>query len=270
MSVVRATALDQTKRYTSAPHEAPLAHPRGKRNFALLYVAGLLVVLGLAALIGVVIFTQTRSVAAPQSPYPSVIFAEATNLLSADNLASSDLKRSLGQARVTGGTLGSIVRIIPTATTAAPDGTSQPGPMSLKDFLTAIGAQESGELIQALDSSFFLGIHIADKNAPVMIIPVTSYEHAFSGMLAWEATMNDDLQPLFSAVPDQIVGSDGLPQKRAFTDTVMQNYDVRALKDDGGTIEMYYSFPTRNILIIAENPNSFNEVLLRLRAERKL
>ena len=50
----------------------------------------------------------------------------------------------------------------------------------------------------------------------------------------------------------------------------MRNYDVRALKDDDGTIQLYYSFPTRNVLIIAESPFSFTEILSRLRADRRL
>ncbi len=50
----------------------------------------------------------------------------------------------------------------------------------------------------------------------------------------------------------------------------MRNYDVRALKDDAGQIQLYYSFPTRDILIIAESPYSFGEILSRLRADRRL
>ena len=50
----------------------------------------------------------------------------------------------------------------------------------------------------------------------------------------------------------------------------MRNYDVRVLKNDAGGIELYYSFPTQNILIIGESPYSFTEILSRLRAERKL
>ena len=89
-------------------------------------------------------------------------------------------------------------------------------------------------------------------------------------MLEWEDMINADLIPAFTSVPDTEAGADGLIKKRQFEDVVMRNYDVRALKDDAGTIQLYYSFPTRNILIIAESPYSFAEVLSRLRAERKL
>ena len=58
--------------------------------------------------------------------------------------------------------------------------------------------------------------------------------------------------------------------KGRYEDLVMRNYDVRALKDDAGEIQLYYSFPTQNILIIAESPYSFPEILSRLQASRQL
>ena len=143
-------------------------------------------------------------------------------------------------------------------------------PATLQEFLAALGTRASPDLVRALGSDFFFGIHTVDKNAPVLVIPVVSYEHAFAGMLAWERTMNADLAPVFTAVPDQVAGPGGLPQKRQFNDLVMRNYDVRALKDDAGVIELYYSFPTKELLIIAESPYSFAEVLSRLRAGGKL
>ena len=89
-------------------------------------------------------------------------------------------------------------------------------------------------------------------------------------MLEWEDVMSSDLTPIFTPVPGTRLGGGGLIEKRQFEDLVMRNYDVRALTDDAGTIQLYYSFPTRNILIIAESPYSFAEILSRLRAERKL
>jgi len=111
---------------------------------------------------------------------------------------------------------------------------------------------------------------VVDKNAPILIIPVTSHDHAFAAMLEWEKNLNADLSPLFTAVPTLKQDQNGLPVERTYEDLVMRNYDVRALKDDAGTIELYYSFPTQNILVIAESPYSFAEILSRLQAGRQL
>jgi len=99
---------------------------------------------------------------------------------------------------------------------------------------------------------------------------VTNYDRAFAGMLAWEATMNSDLSPAFTPVPSTILDVNGIPSARVFMDDVMRNYDVRELKDDSGTVQLYYSFPSKNLLIIAESPYSFPELLSRLQSVRRL
>ena len=89
-------------------------------------------------------------------------------------------------------------------------------------------------------------------------------------MLAWEKTMNADLSPVFTQVPMLKTDSNGLPVSRTFEDVVMNNYDVRALKDDSGAVQLYYSFPRPNILVIGESTYTFGEVLSRLQSARKL
>jgi hypothetical protein len=143
-------------------------------------------------------------------------------------------------------------------------------PVPFGQFLTALGTRAPIELAGALGDDFFFGIHTVDENAPIIIVPVTSYERAFAAMLEWEPYMNLDLEPLFTLMPQQTKDAQGAIVERKFEDTVMRNYDVRALKDDQGQIQLYYSFPTRNVLIIAESPYSFTEILSRLRADRRL
>ena len=110
----------------------------------------------------------------------------------------------------------------------------------------------------------------SDQVPVLFVIPVTSYDHAFAGMLAWEPTMDSDLSPIFASVPMTTTDSNGLPVQRTFQDSVMRNYDVRELTDDSGNVVLYYSFPTPNILVIAESTYSFTEILSRLQAEREL
>jgi hypothetical protein len=140
----------------------------------------------------------------------------------------------------------------------------------VQQFFTALGLNPPAQLMQGLGTTFFFGIHAVSGNVPVLVIPVTSYDLAFSGMLAWEPTMNQDLSPAFDAVPALVTDANGLPIARSFTDAVLLNYDVRELKDDSGSVILYYSFPTPNILVIAENPSTFAEVLSRLQAQREL
>ncbi len=270
MSLVRAVALEQDKK-RDGPHltaaEMAAHRQRSRRVFAVIFASAILFFLGVAALVGVYTIQNTRTSAVDIGPDNSILFAEQTVAFPIDEQSSSDIKRTLAQAR--GGsnaTLGSITRIVPTIN----NGGIGPRPVTTREFFQALDVHAPDELIRALSDSFFMGIHTVDKNAPVLVFGVQSYDHAFAGMLAWEGTINADLGPFFTPVPPLAPDADGLPTTRPFRDIVMRNYDVRALRDDGNVIQLYYSFPTPNLLIIAESPYSFTEVLSRLQAERRL
>ena len=165
-----------------------------------------------------------------------------------------------------GGSVGAIIAIEPVVTEVAGTRNAQIG-----EFFAALGARPPEELVRALSGEFFFGIHIADMPSALFIIPVSSYEHAFAGMLAWEKTINSDLSLLYKRAPQYVPAQEGqLPTERTFKDLVMRNYDVRALRDDAGATVMYYSFPTPALLVIAASPYTFPEVLSRLQAQRRL
>jgi hypothetical protein len=172
--------------------------------------------------------------------------------------------------RTSSGTLGSLLHIVPVVPAVDQNGRQSERAATLSEFFAAIGVEPPENLMRALGDDFFLGIHTVDKNAPIFVIKVNSYDRAFDGMLTWERTLNGDLSPLFTPVPRLLMGADGIQVERPYTDLVMRNYDVRALKDDEGVIQLYYSFPTRDLLVIAESPYTFTEILSRLQAGRRL
>jgi hypothetical protein len=261
LSVVRAAALEQDKRRGVERLEI---EARPSRLRGILMTSVTLLILGLLALFGVYYYVahSAAPIQVPQSN--SLVFAESSVSLPLDNTTPATLKQQLAQARQIAGNLGSITRLIPTISAG---GIARPATFS--EFMQALGAHPPDDLVRALGDDFFLGLHIVDKNAPVVIVQVTSYDRAFAGMLSWEATMNADLAPLFTAVP-QFVLENGIPTQRTFTDSVFRNYDVRTLSDDAGQIELYYSFPSRGVLIIAESTYTFTEILTRLQARSAL
>lgn len=271
ISLVRAVALEQEKRRDTAGREFEHMQASPRRHTGVLFSAVLLLVLGGAALGGVYFIMSERSEAPTSTADSSILFVESTVSLPLESESPLELKRLLAQARgSSNATLGSITRIVPTERITTEEGGEIVQETSIAYFWGRMGAQPPEDLLRALSSEFFFGIHTVDENAPIFVIPVLSYERAFAGMLAWEQGMNADLSPVFTTVPPQIIGPSGLPEKRGFEDVIMRNYDVRALKDDAGDIQLFYSFPTRSILVIGESPYSFTEVLSRLRAERKL
>ncbi|PIR84195.1 hypothetical protein COU18_00370 [Candidatus Kaiserbacteria bacterium CG10_big_fil_rev_8_21_14_0_10_51_14] len=272
VSVVRAVSLEENRRARATKEsEAPVTQRRSKHTFTIIFTVVLLSLVGAGALFSVYTITSERAGTPPPQIDTSILFAEQSVLLPLSNYSPGDLKRALADARASSaGTLGSITRILPVVTITSPDSATQEAPASFSEFMRAIGAHPPDELLRALGNDFFFGIHTVDENAPLIIVPVTSYDHAFAGLLAWEDALSADLAPAFTAVPNLITDPNGIPSKRVYQDLVMRNYDVRALKDDSGEIQLYYSFPSQRMLVIAESPYSFTEILSRLQASQKL
>jgi hypothetical protein len=267
ISLVRAVALEEEKRHHGTENAALLtdaAHKEHRTRFTL-FLGGTFLLLGGLAIASVMYVMRDSSTGSTPLVSNAILFAEQTVPFPIESLAPADVRREIARARGGGLTLGAILQIVPVVETE-----TGYAPTTFSAFLTTIGARAPEGLAAALESEFFFGIHTVDENAPLLVVPVKSYERAFAAMLEWEETMNQDLSPMFTAVSPQTIGTNGLPIERKFEDTVMRNYDVRVLKDDAGTIQLYYSFPTRNILIIAESQYSFTEILSRLRADRQL
>jgi hypothetical protein len=211
---------------------------------------------------------QTPTPAVSQS---SILFSEQTVSFPLDGQTAQSLKDALAQASQRQlGQLGSITRVVPTIQATSTSGQIGPTPATISQFFSALGIQAPQQLMSAIGPDFFFGFHVVDTNAPLFVIPVTSYDHAFAGMLAWEPAMDSDLAPVFTAVSATKLDPNGVPEARTFEDDILRNYDVRELKDDSGNVILYYSFPTPSILVIAQSPYSFTEILSRLQAQREL
>lgn len=267
ISLVRAVALEEEKKYrpSISPEEELSARPKPSR--APIVLTLILFLFGAGVLGATYYILQDRAIEAEEPLQSEILFAERTIPLDVGLLAPADIRREIAGARGAGGLpLGAIMQILPAR--QGPDGSGVP--LTFGEFMRAIDAHPPEELVRALGTVFFFGIHTVDENAPAFVVPVLSYERAFAGMLAWERTMNSDLAPMFTAVPTQTVGPDGVLVERKFGDDIIQNFDVRVLRDESGVVQLYYSFPTRNLLIIAESQYSFTELLSRLRADRRL
>ncbi len=275
LSLVQAAALEQEKRAHAGHEEVPeyvtAARRQHARSIAITVTA--LLFLGSLASGAVFLLVQNNSSVAPSTfLVEGLLFSEQTVPLVLHQHGPAELKRLLADVRTSPSlTLGAITRIAPLMEELDQEtGETRQREATLREFMKAIDSHMPDELLRALDNEFFIGFHTVDENAPIIIVPVLSYERAFAGMLAWEQTMNGDLAPVFTPLPPLVRQSDGLVVERPFKDAVMRNYDARTLTDDMNAVQLYYSFPTRDILIIAESPYSFTEILSRLRADRRL
>lgn len=110
-----------------------------------------------------------------------------------------------------------------------------------KEFFNILGLSAPHSLIGTLDETFMLGGITTTKHEPYLIIRSYNFETLFSGLLAWEDSMQSDFTPLF-----------GIPgiENSIFRDAVSNNKSTRILYDGGGNEVLLYSFINRNTVVI--------------------
>jgi len=272
MSIVHAVALEEEKRRGQQKSGMGVRKENPQHTAGIILGILVLTLLVAGSVYSVYTFKQKTAPASGALQDTPLFFADKIIPFPLGASSGTDLKRTLAQGlNVPKSSLGAIIRIMPVMVAANTNGAQGQRIATIEEFLKALAAQTPPDLIRAFQSNFLLGIHTyTSKNTAVLVIPLSSYERAFAGMLAWEAGVNEDLSPLFTPVPPLTVDATGLLVNRKFEDGVAENYNVRVLKDDSGEVKMMYSFPTRNILVIVESPEAFTEVLGRLRAARQI
>ena len=270
MSLIHAATLETERKKKSADAGGAAAATKTKRRvrlFRLFLAMSIFLALGGAALFTVFIVQTERTTTTPTNFGTALIFAEQTlGFPLSPTLSPREVRQQLASSRSQGNlTLGAVLRIVPTVLSEAGE-----RPATAIEFMKAIASEVPDELVRGLANDFFFGVHTVDENVPFIILPISSYENAFAAMLSWEPLINEGLFPLFPRVHYERIDEQGSPTLVRFEDMIIKNYDVRALRDAEGEIRMLYSFPSHNILIIAESPHSFIEALARLRAERQL
>ncbi len=97
-----------------------------------------------------------------------------------------------------------------------------------------------------------------------MVMKVTSFEVGFSGLLASEATLISDFEPLFGA---PVTGTFDLSARTVgnivepyFVDSSVKNHDVRILRDELQKERLVYGFINRDTIVIAPDSATFEAV----------
>lgn len=165
--------------------------------------------------------------------------------------------------------LGSMIELVPTARVRdSATGESVPQRVSAKDLARALGIQAPTLFVETLGPLYMAGIHVGDENIPYLVFSTTSYDYAFSGMLAWERTLEDDLAPFMSpnATYTAPAGTQG---GNVFVDTIVRNHDIRVLRDDSGVIRLLYGIIDRKTIIITTRVETFLAIAERLQVEKQ-
>ena len=242
----------------------------GPNTATLLTIVGaLLVVLSLGAAGYVAYLRSAPAQPAQQTLATPFITVDGTNAvtLSTNEVARADTIRSLTATKTSLKIPLSLVAQL-TPVVAGTSTVSQP--MGVQAFLQILAPHMPPALSRSFDAPFLFGVHgYAGGNEPFLILETHAYEQTYSGMLAWEPFMRDDLLPLFAYTPSPRPATDTAATstlaivQSGFTDAIIQNHDARAIENAAGDPQLLWTFIDKNTLVITTNQYTLGEVISR-------
>ncbi len=173
----------------------------------------------------------------------------------------SDLSRMLRRSQAT---LGSITQILPEWSVWSDEtGNKITFTIDQAQLVKVLGLSLPDAFIRNLGEpdKYMLGMHMADRNTPFLLLTTRSYEYAFAGMLDWEKRAEYELSPFFN-----LGGSSS--GKRVFEDLVVKNIDARAIRDEDRNLKLLYSFLDQNTILITNNIHTLIEVAERYKVRK--
>lgn len=240
-----------------------------KRSFAPLLAGAAMLIIGVGAIAGAYLFTRSGSIAPAVASVPSLIpFDESVEVKG----SGQDLMQAVSDVAQGGSVSGNVVVTYVTLATTTGSGIPQPG----GELIQRMDLHAPSILLRNIDELSTVGVvRAGSESRPFMILKVNSYERTFAGMLAWEPAMASDLAPFYpayaSAPADTSASTTAsstpqiqTPAPTTFTDAVVDNYDVRILRDSAGRSLMLYGYRGKDMLIIVRDEAAFTELISRL------
>ena len=130
--------------------------------------------------------------------------------------------------------------------------------------ITSIPESMRGEFIPAgvLNRPVFMHgvIQLDTTKAHFLILPVSHYDRAFAALKEWEPSMFHDLGP-FMNIPDATLRAH--LDKDVFSDELVNNKQVRTLRDSDKNLMLAYFFLNEHTIIIVDNLDEIPTILTR-------
>ncbi|MCF7815773.1 MAG: hypothetical protein K9M10_02535 [Candidatus Pacebacteria bacterium] len=121
-----------------------------------------------------------------------------------------------------------------------------------EEVLVFLDARLPLKTLDSFDENFMIGSVMTTKNEPYVVLRSYNFDVLFSGLLAWEQYLYEDLRPLFM--------SDKVPASN-FVDAVQNNKSIRILKDTFGNEILLSAFINQNTVILTSSSNALSKLL---------
>jgi hypothetical protein len=116
-----------------------------------------------------------------------------------------------------------------------------------EEFLSFIGAQMPSGMLRTLENTFMIGSAYGE---PFIVLRSYNFDAFFAGMLAWESSLQSDLDPLFD-----------VPNIGGFIDEVDGNKPIRVHKNNEGEDVLLYSFISSDTVVITASKEALTAII---------
>ncbi|MEK7109373.1 MAG: hypothetical protein AAB919_02965 [Patescibacteria group bacterium] len=280
-------AAAEAERRAKATKDEPIApaslnqEEKASRWRLVLLIGGSVLIVAALGIIAVLLLrtspqnTVANGPTAPLMSVDQIISVSAVAGVTRDALVT-ELEAARQQVALPVGLVAQLYVGTPTTTGAIPE------PVPAPQVLSVLAPDIPQDLVRTILPTYLLGVHSYDENQSFLVLRVDSYQQAYSGLLAWEPTMRQELAPLFTRHPsprippaeaEAPVGSPTSTSVGAttpeffqtgFTDKIIENHDARAVLNGTGDLLLLWTFLDRNTVIITTNEYTLREVVRRI------
>lgn len=247
-----------------------------QKNYTPFVIGALVLILaGGASMYFAVSFVTGRPPILISPSVPSLIFADEHRELQG---TGAELVQGLADLSNTNMREGGVAIAYVTYASTTEKGVTIMLPAEGGALISALGLGAPDILLRNVEPSSTVGaIKASGETYPFFIFRVASFERTFAGMLEWENSMERDLARLYPSypevVPEETVSASSTPLTEtafrvSFVDDVVENHDVRVLRDAQNRALILYGYRDKQTLIIARNELAFKELLARLSSTR--
>lgn len=232
------------------PHPAeklsamPVFLPTVSQNNSLRTVTRWAIIFGIVLLgVGLAIFASTKFNIFEEDVTPPVVVAP----IFIPTLFKTDTQAEIALSSDKTTFLSELVTRVATA----PSGVSQFYPVAgidserhsatAEEIFTTLNTRMGSKTIRSFEDTLILGGVTTQKNEPFMVLHSFNFDTLFSGLLAWEPSLMNDMSPFFGAAPTAT---------SKFTDATLHNKPTRILHDAMGNEILLYSFANQSTVII--------------------
>jgi hypothetical protein len=180
---------------------------------------------------------------------PSIIAPDRQKVVDISNYDTQEVLAGLStlQKNNTTGILGIVLEETYTAST-----TSTVMQVTAPEFIAKIGMNPPSAFTTSLNNEWMLGF---DGTTPFVVFTTNFFQNTFAGMLAWEPTMPEDLSSLFGFTIN-VTGK--------YEDRILDNKNIREFFNTNGAPIFLYGFIDNQILVIAQNEQTFGDIVNRI------